>query len=87
MTMKTIQVKYLPATNHKPSRWKAWSFGGLSVTKSYDYDYDEKGNAQKVAEALILKFQDFSGRTTEITGMGCLPNGDYVFTLGDEKNA
>ena len=56
-TMKAIQVKYLPVTDHKPSRWKAWTYGGLSVTLSYDYALDEKANAQRAAEALLAKME------------------------------
>jgi hypothetical protein len=81
--MKAIQVKYLPATNHKPSRWKSWAFGGLTVTKSYDYEFDPAGNARRVAEALLAKMEQHSRKPATISGMGLLPNGDYVFTLGE----
>jgi len=76
--MKAIQVKYLPATNSKPSRWKAWAFGGEQITVSYDYDLDENENARAAAIALITKM----GWGSHITGSGGLPNQDYVFTLG-----
>ena len=76
--MKAIQVKYLPATNSKPSRWKAWIYGGLSVTASYDYDLDEYENAKKVACLLVNKMD----RNYPLIGGGSLPNQDYVFTLG-----
>ena len=76
--MKAIQVKYLSATNHKPSRFKAKAEGGHSVTLSYDYLYNADQNAREVAEALIAK----AGWQVRITGSGVLPNGDYVFTMG-----
>ena len=76
--MKAIQVKYLSATNHKPSRWKAFAEGGHSITKSYSYDATDEGNARAVAEALIAK----AGWDCRITGCGTLPNQDYVFTIG-----
>jgi len=76
--MKAIQVKYLPATNSKPSRWKAWAFGGAQITVSYDYDFDAEENARAAAIALMTKMD----WRHPITGSGGLPNQDYVFTLG-----
>lgn len=76
--MKAIQVKYLPCTNHKPSRWKAFAEGGLQVTLSYDHALNASDNAKRAAEALISKMQWRS----HITGEGVLPNQDYVFTIG-----
>lgn len=81
--MKAIQVKYLPVTDHKPSRWKAWVYGGLSVTLSYDHSLDAMGNARKAAEALLAKMEVHTRKPPKITGAGSLPNQDYVFTLGD----
>lgn len=79
--MKAIQVKYLPVTETKPSRWKAWCYGGLSVTRSYDYALNEDDNARRVAQLLIDKMEHHSRKPPRIAGAGCLPNGDYVFTL------
>lgn len=76
--MKAIQVKYLGPTNHKPSRWKAIAEGGHSVTMPLDYELDAGPNARLVAQALVDKMQ-----WAPIHGAGCLPNGDYVFTLGE----
>lgn len=75
--MKAIQVKYLPPTNRKPSRWKAFAEGGASVTSSLDHGLDAGPDARRVAQHLVDKMQ-----WGAITGAGCLPNGDYVFTLG-----
>ena len=80
--MKAIQVKYLPATNSKPSRWKAWAFGGLSVILSYDHSLDGMGNARKAAEALLARMDQHTRKPAKITGAGSLPNQDFVFTLG-----
>lgn len=79
--MKAIQVKYLPVTETKPSRWKAWAYGGLSVTRSYNYELSEENNARAVAQALLDKMEQHSRTPARIAGCGCLPNGDYVFTL------
>jgi hypothetical protein len=81
-SMKAIQVKYLPVTHTKGSRWKAWAFGGLSVTLSYDYEFEAEGNARRAAEALLAKMDQHTRNPAKISGMGLLPNGDYVFTLG-----
>lgn len=75
--MKAIQVKYLPATNTRCSRWKAFAEGGLQVTLPYDHALNSEENARKAAEALIAKLEWRS----HIGGSGSLPNGDYVFTL------
>ena len=75
--MKAIQVKYLSATNHKPSRWKAFAEGGASVTLSYDYALNADENARRAAIALTTKMV-----WPRPVGSGVLPNGDYVFTMG-----
>ena len=75
--MKAIQVKYLGATNHKPSRWKAFAEGGLQVVIPYNHALDSQKNARQAAELLICKM----GWNNKINGSGGLPNGDYVFTL------
>lgn len=76
--MKAIQVKYLPVTNTRGSRWKAWAEGGNQITVPYDHALNSEGNARVAALALIAKM----GWRSEITGSGVLPNLDYVFTLG-----
>ncbi len=40
--MQAIQTKYLPATNTKPSRIKAWCNAGQN-TINYLHEYDEAG--------------------------------------------
>ena len=76
--MKAIQVKYLAATNTKPSRWKATAWPDLSVTLSYDYALSGDANARTAAYALT---ENMGWKRP--TGEGQLPNGDFVFTLGD----
>ena len=75
--MKAIQVRYLGPTNTKGTRWKAWAWGGASVTLSRDYALNGDQDAKRVAEALCDKMA-----WGPIKGSGQLPNGDYVFTLG-----
>jgi hypothetical protein len=76
--MKAIQVKYLAPTNTKPSRWKAFVYGGANVTLSYDYSLGSEENARSAAIALMVQL----GWPHKITGSGGLPNGDYVYTIG-----
>jgi hypothetical protein len=76
--MKAIQVKYLGPTSHKGTRWKATAEGGHSLTLSRDYELDGDDDARRVAQALVDKMQ-----WRAIHGAGSLPNGDYVFTLGE----
>ena len=75
--MKAIQVKYLPPTNTKGARWKSFAEGGASVTLSREYALNHDEDARRVAIALTTKME-----WARPTGAGCLPNGDYVFTLG-----
>lgn len=76
---KAIQVKYLPTTEHKGTRYKAFAEGGHSVTLGRDYGLDGSKDARRVAQALVDKM-----KWPAITGSGVLPNGDYVFTMGDD---
>lgn len=74
--MKAIQVKYLPATNFKPTRLKAWIEGNNSVIQSKIYELSDYDNACEVAYSLALQLNlncKFKG--------GSIPNGDYVFVI------
>jgi len=75
--MKAIQVKYLPPTNTKGSRFKAFAYGGASVVISMDYGLNPDDNARNAAEKLREKYN----YKAEVSGFGCLANGDSVFTL------
>jgi len=74
--MQAIQIKYLGPTDTRGSRYKAICAGG-SYTHHRDYAQGEDGNALTAAELLVDKM-GWDG--IEITGMGTLPNGDYVCT-------
>ena len=76
--MQAIQVKYLPATDTKPSRLKAFCKAG-SVTISFNHDNEEQGYidaARQLAEKLGW-FDFYYG--------GTLPNNDKVFVMHDDK--
>ena len=74
--MKAIQVKYLPATNFKPSRIKAWIEGGESITQSRNYDLSDYDNACECAYSLALRLN----WNVKMRG-GSLPNGDTAFII------
>ena len=76
--MQAIQVKYLSATDTKPSRLKAFCKAG-SVTVLFNHDNEEQGYidaARQLAEKLGW-FDFYYG--------GTLPNNDKVFVMHDDK--
>lgn len=77
--MKAIEVKYLPATNFKGARVKAFTEGGNSITVPFQYEIsNDEARAEDVAQELLYRL----AWPVKITGRGTLPNGNYVFTLG-----
>lgn len=82
--MKAIQIRYLPATNFKGTRLKVWAEGVKAMIFSRDYSYEHETQARLAAQEFIDKMGWNKGwNTTGIMGFGCLPNGDYVATLGE----
>ena len=85
--MKAIQIKYLPCTNTKPARLKAWTSSNvqLIVSRNSSLDISVENESFALAQALIDKMVEskYWNKQTVITGFGCLPNGDYVATLGE----
>lgn len=76
--MQAIQIKYLPATNTKGSRIKAFCYSG-SITVGYNYELDEEGRAIEAGYALIEKM----GWKLYVRDYATLPCGDHVLTLGN----
>ena len=78
--MKAIQIKFLPATNHKPARIKAFTEGGNSIIINYNH-----GLASYTSQVYIAarELVEKMGWDLPINGIGQLPNGDWVATLGD----
>lgn len=74
--MRAIQVKYLPPTEHRGTRLKAW-VEGFAVTKPKDYALDTAVQARAVAMELA-KTLDWLEEDVYLQG-GTLPNGDYCF--------
>ena len=79
--MKAIQVRYLPATSHRPARLKALAHGIKSVTVSKEYGWRSHDNrsAEDVAvQALLDQNPQWGWRLDDLVN-GRLPNGDLVY--------
>jgi len=55
--MIAIQTKYLPATNSKGSRIKAWTPNKQSVTIPYSYDMTDDYLHFEAVKALVKKYK------------------------------
>lgn len=77
--MKAIQIKYLSPTDSSGARLKAMAEGVKSLVVGRDYELDVHDQARELAAHFIA--ETFQGNC-KLYGFGCLPNGDYVATLG-----
>jgi len=76
--MIAIQTKYLPCTNHKPSRIKAFTENGHTCTISYDYALSDAKLHFKAAKAMVEKHKlDWDIKRMTYGGV----KGGYVFTF------
>ena len=75
MNMQAITTRILPATNTKPTRIKAFSASGISVTVSADHS-----SHQGAVRALCQKL-NWTGR---MIGGGIGNGGDMVFVFVDD---
>jgi len=84
--MQAILVKYLPPTNFKGSRYKAWCERG-SIIVSSDFKLDTGENAKAAAKALIARFLEEDKRGFGSVAcnpwagpwsIGGLPGGDWA---------
>lgn len=76
--MKAIQIKYIGPTDTKGSHYKAMAEGNDSLCVSYDHGISDEQQARELAQ-LYCNLKDWG----QVYGFGCLPNGDYVATLGE----
>lgn len=84
--MQAIQTKYIPATNTKFSRIKAWCEAG-SVTIAYPHEHDESGAHYSAAQALIVKL-GWTGPHYGELKQGSLPgNAGYCHVMVKTDNA
>lgn len=72
--MQAIQTKYLPATNTKCSRIKAWCDAG-SFTIDYPHEYDESG-AHLYAALTLQHRLGWTGPNYGTLHQGGLPCGN-----------
>jgi len=75
--MKAIQIKYMSETATKGVRLKAFT-SAATITEERDYSIDADVQAKRLADKYN---RDIFWSTSEITGFGTLPNGDYVATI------
>lgn len=76
--MKAIQVKYLSATNNLGARMKVFTEAGSLVEgRKPELEHEDQ------ARLLVERYIKHIGWQVSIKGFGCLPNGDYVATLGN----
>lgn len=78
--MQAIQVKYLPVTNHRGARLKAF-VGADSVIINRNYEVDIDVDEAKAAEMLAHKLQ-WTGEFIR----GALPNGNIVFVIAQKPS-
>ena len=77
--MQSIQTKFLPCTNFRGSRVKAWCEAG-SIVLSWDYALGVAENHAAAASALAEKLGWVGGNYGALVG-GCLPIGGYAFVF------
>lgn len=82
--MKAIQTKYLPCTNNRGSRVKAYAHGGCQVTISWDDALGIEENHDNAARALIAKYEWASVGIVHSGGSVC--GKGFVYVLGTGYN-
>lgn len=86
--MKAIQIKYMPATNTKPTRLKVFAEGLKPLiysVKQFDTNHSFKSVEQQAAEEFAnhfnwLKYSSWN-ETEKVLRGGVLHNGDHVFVI------
>ena len=81
--MQAIQTKFIPRTDFRESRVKAWVEAG-SVTLGWDHALNVEENHAKAAKALRENMGWVGKGYGEIVG-GCLPSGGYAFVFVRER--
>jgi hypothetical protein len=82
MKMIAINTKYLPATDYKGSRIKAYTSNpGQTITISYPYEYDGEKAHRVAAQALMNKME----WPNEIIGGGTKEGYAWVMIPRDQK--
>lgn len=86
--MKAIQVRYMPATNTKPTRLKVFAYGLKPLiysVNSFDSNHKFKSVEQQAAEKFANNFNWLVycnwNYTERVLRGGQLANGDHVFVI------
>lgn len=84
--MQAIQTKYLPYTNFRPSRVKAWCDAG-SIIISWDHALNVEENHAKAANALA-EARGWTGPAYGTLVRGALPEParGYAFVFAGRNN-
>lgn len=83
LPVRAIKVKYLPATNYRPSRFKAVIINtDISATVSYQYEGTDGGKRAAAFEAL-KKAENVSDcwKGHKLSETFALNNDETIFTL------
>ena len=76
--MQAIITKYLPCTNNRPSRIKAFADAG-SLTVEWDYSLDVEANHRAAAQSLQQKLGWTGGNYGRLVGGGMPMNTPYGY--------
>jgi len=76
ITMIAVQTKYIPATNTRGSRIKAFTSSGQSLTIGFDYSLEDYQLYEKAAIMLCEKM----GWSTKLIGGSTKDGYTFVFT-------
>lgn len=84
--MQAIVVKYLPATNTKPSRRKAYcEAGSLTRPCGHFCDTNDRTDTRMIAEALAEKLGWTGPNYGRLIGAGMPRSSDEVFVFSVER--
>lgn len=88
--MQAIEVKWLPVTNSKPYRLKAFCDAGQLTMSTCQIDDELQKNGKPISEEnrnifialqLAKRLEWFPSEFYGKVAIGCLKNGNYVFTF------
>jgi len=77
--MKAIEIKILPATDHLPTRVKAWAADNKPLVLPRNYDLQPSEDAEMVALAYTSRLGWLNGKNKLVLGM--LPSGNYCAVI------
>ncbi len=81
--MKAIETKYLPATDRRGTRIKAYAEGGNSITVGRYNDRITQLDGEALCKEVAIMLCEKMNWPTELLGGG-KANGDYVFVFKNQ---